>query len=164
MAVDRPRDLFLYELGAMHDAERRSGELFGTFADSVSSNGDLSQLFRTQRQESDEQFHNVDRCFRVLGAAPIHIPSTTVAGMREGFEELEALQPPPEILELFTLGAALRLAHFGIASYSSLLDRALLMKENECAQWLETNLIQKEEIAGNLERVSHEMGLRVLAA
>lgn len=162
MAVDSPRDLFLYELGAIHDAERRSGELFSTFADYV-HNGDLSQLLRTQRQESDEQFENVDRCFRILGAAPTHIPSTTVAGMREGFEELAGLQPPPAILELFTLGAALRLAHLGIASYRSLLNLALLMKENDCAQCLETNLIQKEASAGNLERVGHEMGLRVLA-
>jgi ferritin-like metal-binding protein YciE len=163
MAVRSPEELFLYELSAMYDAERSGGQLLGWLGGQV-RHSDLTQLLRTQEQESQQQLRNLDSCFQSRGFRPLDISSTTAEGLRNGVEVFVAVKPSPETLELFTLDTAMRLAHFGIASYKRLVDRALLMGDSHCTQMLQTNLIQKEESAGKLDRVGHEMGQRFLAA
>lgn len=162
MALNNPKDLFLYELAAMRNAEISSGQMLGWAAGQV-RNPELAQLLRTQEQESQQQLKSIESCFQALGASAIDVPSQTVDGMRSGLEDFVALQPSPEVLELFTLGAAMRLAHFGIASYRGLVSRAVVMGESHCADKLQTNLVQKEENAGRLERVGHELHERVFA-
>jgi hypothetical protein len=44
-----------------------------------------------------------------------------------------------------------------------MVDKAVLMAEAQCAQILQTNLVQ-EENAATLERISHELSERVMAA
>jgi ferritin-like metal-binding protein YciE len=65
---------------------------------------------------------------------------------------------------MFVLGCAMKVEHYEIATYRGLVDKAMLMGETECAQTLQTNLVQEEEAAGKLERISHDMSQRMLAA
>lgn len=162
MAVDSPRELLLFELGALHDAERRTHELLDWLSGQV-QDSELAQLLSTQSRASQQQLRNLDLCFQALGATPIHIPSTTVEGMRSGFEEFSGLLPPPEIVSLFALGTARRLAHYGIAGCRNVLELAQVMDESGCIRCLQDNLTQQEENAGHLDRVGREVSRRVMA-
>src|SRR6266536_1077460 len=144
MALNSPADLFLYELSGIRDAER-------------------TETLREQQQKSAQKVNDIEACFRVLGTSPQEVPCAPVDGMRTEFETFLNQQPAPEVLELYTLGTAMKLASFGVAGYKELVDKSVLMGETQCAQILQTNLVQKEEDAGRLERISHDMSQRVLA-
>ena len=161
MALNNPTNLFLYELASMYDAEKKSGQLLSDTAGQV-QDGNLAQLLRGQEQESQQKVNNLEACFRALGIQPQAVPCAAIDGMRSEFETFANQQPSPDVWQMYTLGAALRLSHFGIASYRDLVDKAMLMGETECAQMLQSNLVQKEESAGRLERINHEVSQRVL--
>jgi ferritin-like metal-binding protein YciE len=162
MALDTPRGLFLYELGGMRDAENAGGSLLGLLIGSRVRNSDLEQLLHEQAGESQRQLKNIDSCFQVLGGSSIQTRSTTVEGMRSGFQEFIATRPSPEVQDLFALDAAARFAHLAIAAYKILVDWAVLLDESQCAQMLQANLGQKQEGAGKLERIGHRMSEQLL--
>jgi ferritin-like metal-binding protein YciE len=163
MALNSPADLFVYELSATYDAERKSNQLLGEVVGQV-RDGNVAQILSNQQQEGQQKIRNLEACFQTLGTAPQEIACAAVDGMRADFQAFLNHQPVREVFEMYALGAATKLAHFGLASYNGLVDKATLMGESECAQILLTNLVQKQESVGRLERVGHEMGQRVLAA
>jgi ferritin-like metal-binding protein YciE len=163
MALDSPADLFIYELSAMYDAERKTNQLLGEVAGQV-RDGNLAQLLGNQQQEGQQKIRNLESCFHMLDATPQNVPCVTIDGMRAELQTFLNQQPAREVFEMHALAAATMLAHYGAAGYKELVDKAMLMAETDCAQALLTNLIQKEESVGRLERVGHEMGQRVLAS
>jgi len=162
MQLNSPSDLFLYELSAMYDAETKSAQLFGEVAGQI-QDPNLAQFVRAQEQQSQQKIQNLEECFSALDTERQDVACVTVDGMRADFQAFLGQQPSVEVMQLYTLGSAMKLAHLGIASYRELMDKAVLMAEAQCAQVLQTNLVQKEENAATLERISHEIGERVMA-
>jgi ferritin-like metal-binding protein YciE len=163
MQLNSPSDLFLYELSAMYDAETKTGQLFGEVVGGI-EDPNLAEFVRAQEQQSQQKIQNLEECFSALDAQRQDVACLAVDGMRADFQAFLGRQPSAETMQLYTLGAAMRLAHLGVASYRGMVDKAVLMAESECAQILQSNLVQKEENAATLERISHELGERVMAA
>jgi ferritin-like metal-binding protein YciE len=161
--MDNPANLFLYELATMYDAERKSNQLLSEAVGLVRE-GDTARILRTQEQEGQQKVRNLDACFQALGTGPREVPCAVVDGLRTEFQAFFGTQPSAEVLEMYTVGSALKLAHLGVAGYKDLVDKSMLMGQTECAQLLQTNLVMKEESAGRLERTGHEMGQRMLAS
>ena len=161
MALDNPADLFLYELSGMYDAERKSNQLVGEILGRTEQSP-LAQILRAQQQQGQQKIQNLETCFAMMETEPSDVPSTTMDGMRAEFQAFADQRPSMEAMEIFTVDAETRLAHLGIAGYQGLIDKALLMGEMQCAQILRTNLVQKQENAGTFERISHELGQRVV--
>jgi ferritin-like metal-binding protein YciE len=162
MAISSPADLFLYELSGMHDAEKKTTAWKGEISGQI-RNGNLQQIMRTEQQEGQQKIKNMEACFQALGRQPQDVPCLAVDGMRAEFQQFMSQNPSPEVLEMYTVGAALKLSHFGLGSYKGLVDKAMVMGETQCAQILQSNLVMKEESTGRLERISHEMNQRVMA-
>lgn len=161
MALDNPADLFLYELSGMYDAERKSNQLVGEILGQAEQSP-LAQILRAQQQQGQQKIQNLESCFSVMETEPREVPCMTLDGMRAEFQAFTDQRPSTEALEIYTVDAETKLAHFGIAGYRGLIDKALLMGEMQCAQILQTNLVQKQENAGTFERISHELGQRVV--
>jgi ferritin-like metal-binding protein YciE len=83
--------------------------------------------------------------------------------MRAEYQQLMSQNLAPEMVDLYMVGTLLKAAHFGVGSYKSLVDKAMLLGETRCAQILRTNLVMIEETSGRTERISHEMCQRVMA-
>jgi ferritin-like metal-binding protein YciE len=160
MAIDNPSDLFLYELSGMYDAERKSNHLVGEML-SQAEQSPLAQILRAQQQQGQQKIQNIETCFAMMEMEPAEVPCTTLDGMRAEFQAFTGQRPSTEAMEIYAVDAETKLAHFGIAGYRGLIDKALLMGEMQCAQILQTNLVQKQENAGTFERISHELGQRV---
>jgi ferritin-like metal-binding protein YciE len=163
MAINNPADLFLYELSGMYDGERKSGQLLSEMGGQL-RDGEMTQMLQRQQQEAQEKISNLESCFRALGTSPRDIPCAAVDGMRAEFQTFASQQPSPEMMAMYGVGAALKLSEFGVGAYKSLMDKAMLMGETQCAQILQTNLVHKEESVGMLERVGHDMSQRMLAS
>lgn len=163
MPIDNPSDVFLWELSGAYDAERKSNQMLGEAINDV-QNGNVAQLLRIELQETQQKLRNLDACFQDLGTSPADVACRTVDGMREEYQAFRDQQPANEAMEMFALGTAMRLAHYGTAMYKSLVDKAMLLGEIPSAQILQTNLVQKQDSAGRLERFSHEMSQPILAS
>jgi ferritin-like metal-binding protein YciE len=163
MAINTARDLFLYELGVVRDAEKASSVLLQSIKDSV-RNEDLAQLLQELDQASQRHLRGVNSCMESLGAYPLEAVSDVVEGIRGRFQRFLVLQPAPEMLDLFALSTAERLIHYGIASHRSLLQLADIIGERKCSENLRTDLVEKESSASKLERVGPEISQQLLAA
>jgi ferritin-like metal-binding protein YciE len=162
MPIQSPADLFLFELSGMHDAEKKKtawkGEVVGQIRDT-----NLQQVMRVEQQEGQQMVKNLESCFQALGTQPRDVPCLAVDGMRADYQQFMSQQPSPETMEMFAVGAMLKGGHYGLGGYKSLVDKAMLMGETQCAQFLQTNLVINEESIGRLERIGHEMSQRVMA-
>lgn len=164
MALETSKDLFLYEMAEVRDVERSGGLLLDMLIGKRVQNSDLDQALHAHAQDSKRQLENIDRCLQALGVSPLDARSATVEGMRGGFEEFLVAQPSPEVQDLFAIDTAMRFVQLAIASYKSLVNWAVLMGESRCTQSLLANLVEKEESAGKLERIGHQMGGLLVAA
>jgi ferritin-like metal-binding protein YciE len=162
MAINTPADLFLWELSGQYDAEKKSTQMLGEIIGQVRSSG-AAEVLRSLEQQGQVKIRNLEGCFQAIGTQPREIPCRAVDGMRAEFQEFLSQGPSPECIEMYSVGAALKLSHFGQASYKGLVDKSVLMGETACAQLLQTNLVMKEEGSGALIRISHDMSQRVLA-
>jgi ferritin-like metal-binding protein YciE len=162
MPINSPADLFMYELSATHDAEKKTAAWKGEIVGQIRE-GNLQQVIRVGQQESQQKVKNLDSCFQALGTQPRDVPCLAVDGMRADFQQFMSQNPSPETMEMFTAGAMSKASHYGLGSYKSLIDKAMLMGETQCAQLLQTNLVMTEESIGRLDRVGHEMSQRVMA-
>jgi ferritin-like metal-binding protein YciE len=162
MAINSPADLFLFELSGMHDAEKKKAAWKGEISGQIRE-GNLQQVTRVEQQESQQKVKNLESCFQALGTQPRDVPCLAVDGMRADYQQFMSQNPSPETMEMFTVGAMLKASHYGLGSYKSLIDKAMIMGETQCAQLLQTNLVISEESTGRLERIGHEMSQRVMA-
>lgn len=162
MAISNARELFLYELGVVRDAEEAGERLLDFLAHRV-TNSDLVQILRKQQQDCQQQVSSIGSCLQAFGASPVETPSETVGGILRRFEGFLRLQPSRDILDQFAVETAIRFHDVAVSSYKTLLDWAILIRESECARHLHTNLLRKQENASTLEWFSHELGARLLA-
>ncbi|MHA6793501.1 YciE/YciF ferroxidase family protein [Pseudonocardia bannensis] len=163
MALSNPADLFLYELSACYDAENKDTRMKGQIAGQIRE-GTLAQELRNEQTKGQQKIKNLDACFQALGASRQDVPCLAVDGMQSEFQQFMEQQPAPEVFEMYTVGAALKLAAFQSASYKGLVDKAMLMGQTQCAQLLQTNLVQVDESAGHFERLGHEVSQQTLVA
>lgn len=162
MAITSPSDVFLYELSGVYDAEKRAADWKSEVAGRIRDNK-LQQVVRVEQQEGQQRVKNVEACFQALGTRPRDVSSSTVEGALAELRQFMNQQPSPEAIEMYAVDSLLKMSHLGIGSYKGLVDKAMTMSQPQCAQLLQNNLVIKEEDAGRMERISHEMNQRIMA-
>lgn len=163
MGIEATHDLFVYELGLMREVENTGISLLELLKHRVSNN-DLRDLIHQEQNECRNRQENIDACLRAYGAQPVATQSEAVNGLHRGFEDFLRMRPVPDIIDQFAVDTAIRFLYLGITGHTTLIDWAILMGESQCISHLHDNLIRKQQSAANLERFSHELGARLLAA
>ncbi|HEX6967994.1 MAG TPA: DUF892 family protein [Micromonosporaceae bacterium] len=156
MAVTTQRDLLLYELGAMRDAERTGAQLLRWLGTHV-RDGELDELLRRQDHDCHEHLSNIESCLRVIGGSPLETRSEVVEAMRLEYEQLVHTRPSAEALNLFALVTAMQFMHFAVGSYTGLLCCTRLTRMDDCVPSLRENLRQKTASAQALEDIGRRM-------
>ncbi|MCW2904350.1 MAG: hypothetical protein JWO67_6615 [Streptosporangiaceae bacterium] len=162
MAINNPTDLFLYELCATYDAENKITQMRGELAGQIRDES-LSQELRNEQAKGQQKISNLDACFQAMGATRQDVPCLAVDGMIAEFNQFIRQEPSPEALDMFTVGKELKISSFQGATYKGLVDKSTLMGQTQCAQHLQTNLVQVDEAAGRFERLGHDISQRALA-
>lgn len=167
MPLTSPKDLFQFDLSGIYDGERATAALLQEMLAQVQDQT-LAQLLHMQQQETRQQMENLERCFELLGSQPQQVACAAIEGIHQTFHEVcravADKQSAPEMIDLSALAGTMQAEHYQIAAYRALVDKAILLGETECAELLQTNLLQDEETAGTLERVNHEMSRGVFTA
>lgn len=159
MGMQTPQDLFLHELGDMYDAERRILQMLPAMATEC-DNDQVRQEFQRHEQETKQQAQNLEQCFQALGAKPPQTTCAAIAGMKQEHDSFLKEKPAPEILTMFDLGGASKTEHYEIASYTSLIEQAQLMGQQECARLLQQNLQQEQAMAMTVRQLSQKLGIQ----
>jgi ferritin-like metal-binding protein YciE len=162
VALTNPLDLFQYELRGMYDAEHKISEMLGEMAGQI-QDGDLAQTLRADEQKGRQKIGQLEQCFQAIGAQPERVPCPPIDGLRQDLQQVMTQSPSADVLSMKALGTAMKAAHFEIASYRGLVDKAVLMGDTPSSQILQSILVQVEETAATHERLSHEMSQRLLA-
>jgi ferritin-like metal-binding protein YciE len=161
MALTTPRDLFLYELSGMYDAEQKSKAMLGQLTEQVQDPA-AAEVLRTQLQEGPEKIRNIEQCFEALGSSPQQVPCAVVDGMSTDVAQFMAQGPAPELTTAFAVGTAMKLDEYATATYSGLVDKAISMRDPRVADALQTNKVQAKNGSTALEVLSHALDQRLM--
>lgn len=157
MAVESLRDLFLYEMSSMHDAEKKICSMLHVVAGHL-ADVQVRQLFQHHEQATQQQIKRLEHCFEVLDARPSNVPCLAIQGIQQDYQRFLEQAPTPLVHAAFSLGAVAKIEHFEIAAYRAMVAKALLLRDQECGRLLGENLRQEEDMAVKIEHLGRQMG------
>jgi ferritin-like metal-binding protein YciE len=135
-------ELFVHGLNDILDGERQLVDALEENA-SDSSRGELKKAFEQHRKQTEGQIERLEQCFELLGEEP---EDTECHGIRGLIEEKNAFaeeDPSEDLIDVFNIGAAIKVESYEICEYESLIDMAREMKHSNVVQLLSQTL--KEE-------------------
>ncbi|MEA5618699.1 DUF892 family protein [Cronbergia sp. UHCC 0137] len=147
------QDKFIYEIGAMYDAENRFLEAQQMMHQSC-QHQELRSLIETHIQETEQQIRNLEQIFNALGQQPQRVTCDAAAGLISDGQKLMLLAADsPKIVDLGLVGGQYKVEQLEIACYRGLIKVAEQMGQNQVVQWLQQNLEQEEQTAQRLEQL-----------
>lgn len=149
--MDKPRELFLHELGDVLCAEQMLVKMLPELAKEA-WDAKLTAALDNHLAETETHVSNVKAAFKTIGAKPKAGKCPVIKALRKEHDGFVAKEKPNRpILDMFVAGAAARAEHYEIAAYTSLIILADALGETEASTLLQRNL--KQEVAA-LERAT----------
>lgn len=152
-------ELFLHELSDMLDAEHRILESLSQQAEE-SSTAALQSAFQAHHKQTQSQIERLEQCFELLGEEAEQTACAGIKGLREEHETMIAEDPSPDILDVFNIGAGIKVERYEISSYESLIRLAELMNQPKVVRLLKQSLKEEEQtltkLAGLAAKVKPE--------
>jgi ferritin-like metal-binding protein YciE len=119
----------------------------------------LSDGFRRHREVTRNQIRRLEECFESMGERPSREHCAGAEGLVGEYQSfVRKERPDAETLDTFAAGSALKVEHYEIAAYATMIDLALRLGMNSCATQLEKNLREEEATAAELEMASRKLG------
>jgi ferritin-like metal-binding protein YciE len=154
--IANPRELFLYELGDIYDAEHRFLEGQQEMAQQATDQK-LKDAIEHHFEQTQQHILNLEEVYNQLDHQPeretCQEAQALVSEAQEGIQEAQN----EAIRDCLIDAAVIKVEHYEIASYRSLVTGALLMERPEVAHLLQQNLDQEEETAQTAEQSAREL-------
>ena len=162
--MDSGRELFIHELRDIYDAENKLINALETMADKV-SNEQLSKSFIEHRDITQKQIERLEKIFPMVDRKPTREPCKGINGLIEEFQSfVKEEEPSDAILNVFACGAAAKVEHYEISSYTSLIQLADQLGLTEAAQLLNQSLKEEQETAQEVETMGEKLGQELPAS
>jgi|SRR5205807_1120616 len=137
-------ELFLHGLSDMLDAERRLVEALGEQAEGA-TNPQLQKAFLAHQVQTEKQVQRIELVFEQLGEQPEETECKGLKGLLEEVESFKEEDPSEDILDVFSIAAAMKVESYEMNGYESLIRLATEMEHTKAVKLLTQNL--KEEQA-----------------
>jgi ferritin-like metal-binding protein YciE len=155
--MDKPRDLFLHELGDILYAERTLVKTLPKLADEA-TDSQLVAALEKHLTETKGHVENVEAVFEAVGAQPKAEKCPGIEGIKKEHDEFVSDEAPtPDVLDMFLIGAAARTEHYEIAAYTGLITMAEALGENKAATLLTENLKQEQAALETVTTISEKL-------
>jgi len=152
------KELFEHELRDIYDAENKLINALERMSKNASDQR-LSQAFIEHRDVTQEHAERLERVFASIERAPRREPCVGINGLIEEYQKFNKEErSAPEVSDVFAAGAALKVEHYEIASYRSLIKLANQLGLTEAVSLFEETLREEEETAREVERMSEVLG------
>ncbi len=157
MRVNNVREMFMHELGDMLDAEKRVASGLEKMIKKV-NNDALRQQCENHLEETEGHAERLQQIMQDLDEKPKRQPCRGMAGLLEEFQSfVKESKPGGDLLDVYATGAAIKIEHYEISSYESLLAMAQQLGLQEAASELERNLIEERNMLAKLQEIGQEL-------
>ena len=158
--MDTARELFEHELRDVYDAEQKLVNALEKMSNDASEE-QLASAFREHREVTRRQAERLERVFELIDRAPRREPCAGINGLIEEYRKFNEEDPSPEVRDLFAAGAALKVEHYEIVSYKSLIKLATQLGLTEAVELFTESLREEEETAREAEQMTEILGKKL---
>ena len=156
--MESGKDLFIHELQDIYDAENKLVIALEDMAKKV-ENPELQKSFEEHRTVTQKQVERLEKVFPMVDRKPSREPCKGINGLIEEFKSfVKEEEPKPAVLNVFATGAALKVEHYEIVSYESLIKLADQLGLADAAQLFQESLTEERETAQELDTMSQKLG------
>lgn len=152
-------DLFTHELGDVLYAERLLEKALPKMAQEATDE-ELREAFTKHHDETKSHIRNIEQVFDIMGKPASAERCPGMEGIKKEHDEFMQEPPPAALCDVFLTGSAARAEHYEIAAYSSLIDTAKALGEDECARLLEENLSHEQHALTKLQAAGKRLAKR----
>jgi ferritin-like metal-binding protein YciE len=156
MLIGNPQELFLHELGEIYDAEHRLIVGQQEMVEYATDEG-LKEAIQEHLRQTEQHAANVERVFTELGQEAHRETNEAARGLvseaQKGIQETQS----EALGDAAIVSAVIKVEHFEMGSYRSLITAANLMGQTEVERLLRENMQQEEEAARIAERSAEEL-------
>lgn len=146
------KELFTHELGDMIDAENKILNIIDETLEQT-QNPQMQKALEQHRTQTENQIQRLQQCFEALGEEAEETECKGILGLKQEKEEFMEEEPSEEVLEAFNIGAAIKVEHYEIAAYTSLMGIAQKLGLNKAAKLLGQNLKEEQQMLKKCEAV-----------
>jgi ferritin-like metal-binding protein YciE len=155
--LDSEQDLFEHELRDVYDAEKKLVRALENMANKVTDER-LSSSISEHRTTTQQQVKRLEQVFKLLDKKPRREPCRGINGLINEFTKFVKEEPSDEILNIFAVGAGLKVEQYEIVAYQSLLRLAQQLGMPDARDLLTQNLMEEEATAVQLEALADQLG------
>ena len=156
MPIASTQDLFLHELCEVYDAEHRFVEGQQEMIEHA-TDSDLMSAIQEHLEQTRQHAVNLERVFSELGQEAHRETNEVAQGLvseaQEGIQETQS----DALRDCAIVSAVIKVEHFEMGSYRSLVTAAHLMGQTEIERLLRENMQQEEETARIAEQSAEEL-------
>lgn len=149
-------ELFLYELNDMLDAERKLLDALGEQAEGA-SNPQLQKAFSAHQAQTEKHVQRLEQIFEQLGEQQQETECKGLRGILEEVETLKSEGPSPDILDVFSIGTAMKVESYESDAYESLIRLAQDMGHTKAVKLLQQNLKEEQATWKKLEGMAKKI-------
>jgi len=139
VAIQSPLDLLMYELRVLQSVEQSKLQMVARLKQ-ICSNPQVSQLFETEIPKVQQQTLRVQECLRLLNSQPASATSHAIDCMQHDLQEFMQQNPSQQAVDMYCLGMAMKVAHYEVASYIGLVEKARQIGHTQVVSLLEDNM------------------------
>lgn len=156
MPISDAQELFVHELGEVYDAEHLFIEGQQEMAENATDE-DLKGAIQEHLAQTRQHAVNIERIFTELGKEAHRQTNEAAQGLvgdaQEGIQEARG----DALRDAAIVSAVIKVEHFEMGSYRSLVTAANLMGQTEVERLLRENMQQEEETARIAERSAEQL-------
>ena len=143
MAVKTIKELFIHELSDTYSAEKQMTRSLPKMA-RAASDEQLAQAFRDHLEETRGQVERIDQIVEITGLKLKRIKCAAMEGLvEEGNDLIDEIDKGP-VLDVALIGAAQKVEHYEIASYTTLVLLATKLGFMDAVPLLQASLAEEK--------------------
>lgn len=150
------RDLFVHELQDMFDAEQRLVNALGE-QEQESSNPELQKAFASHREQTENQVERLRQAFEEIGEEPEETECKGIKGLIEEHEAFKEEDPSEELLDIFNVGAAIKVESYEINAYESLVKLGRELNFKKAVNLISQNLKEEQQTLKKMQTFSNKL-------
>ncbi len=163
MPITHTQELFLHELTEIYDAEHRFLEGQAVLVNRATDQ-ELQRAIRNHIYQTRQHIGNLEQVFRELGQEPRRQTNEVAQGLvseaQQSIQEAES----DALRDCLIDAAVIKVEHFEIASYRSMVTGAQLIGQSMIVDLLNANLQQEEETAQTAEQSAEKLLQKAMQA
>ncbi len=149
-------EFFLHEMSDMLDAEQKLVEALGEQAQE-SSRPEVRRAFEQHQKQTQGQVTRIQRAFQSIGEQPEQTECAGIKGLKEEHDNFKEEDPSEDLVDIFNVGAGVKVERYEISAYESLINLARQMKHTQAVKLLTQNLKEEQQTLKKLMTMSKKL-------